>query len=59
MDELQNTKFKIIELKGVHETLKLEIKLQQDNLSNCMISYKRQLAALEEIIEKTKIRMAN
>ena len=39
MDQLQTTKFKIIELKGTLESLQLELSYQRDSLENWKNSY--------------------
>lgn len=58
MDQLQSTKFKIIELKGVLDSLQLEISFQEDNLAHWTKSYQKEVRALEDITEQLKVRLA-
>jgi hypothetical protein len=43
MDELQNLKFRIIELKGNFDTLQLELNLQEDNLTSLTKAYSKEI----------------
>jgi DNA repair exonuclease SbcCD ATPase subunit len=59
MDQLQNTKFKIIELKGTLDSLQLEMSFQEDNLAGWSKSYQKEVRGLEEMMEQLRIRLAN
>ena len=59
MDQLQTTKFKIIELRGTLDSLQLEMSFMEDNFANWNKSYKKEVFSLEDIIEQSKVRMAN
>jgi len=47
MDELQNTRFKIIEMKGTLDSLQLEISMSEDNLNNWSKAYRKEMTGLE------------
>jgi len=57
MDELQNTRFKIIEMKGTLDSLQLEISMSEDNLNNWSKAYRKEMTGLEEMMEQLRVRM--
>lgn len=58
MDELQNVRFRIIEVRGNYETLQLEMNMQEDNMAALRQAYAKEVASQEDILSQLRGRMA-
>ena len=56
IDELQNIRFKAIEKRGTLETLEMELSFQKDSLAAGEKEYRKEVAALEEVLEQVRNR---